>query len=351
MKENSFNSKLTNGISIVICTYNGVSRLGPTLKSIFSLQIDACIDWELIIIDNASNDNTSQFCENLIQEYGFTAKSRVVLESRVGCNHARRRGIDEAQYNWLLFCDDDNHLFPDYIQKAWPILTKNPSIGALGGQGIALFEETKPKWFDKYSQSFAIGPQSSKDGKININRAELYSAGTFFRKEVLLRFFDSNFTCLLVGRKGNEIYGGEDVEFCLLVQLLGYEIWYSSQLKFYHFMPKARMTWPYYLKLKGGISSTSAYFVSYTPFFKKAKSTIVSFCFAYLRNYLFFHLVWIHFLVRSKIQPSRYSQEKLELGKVINRRKAISYRTNFRETFWHFSQLKQVLKVLEAIDV
>ena len=117
MKENSFNSKLTNGISIVICTYNGVSRLGTTLKSIFSLQIVACIDWELIIIDNASNENTSQFCENLIQEYGFIAKSRVVLESRVGCNHARRRGIDEAQYNWLLFCDDDNHLFNAIYDK------------------------------------------------------------------------------------------------------------------------------------------------------------------------------------------------------------------------------------------
>ena len=50
-------------------------------------------------------------------------------------------------------------MFPDYIQKAWPILTKKNSIGALGGQGIALFEETKPAWFDRYSHSFHTGPE------------------------------------------------------------------------------------------------------------------------------------------------------------------------------------------------
>ena len=340
---------LPDGVSIVICTYNGVSKLEPTLKSIFSLQIDKSIPWELIIIDNASTDNTTPFCENLVTKYGFFEKSRIILEPLVGCNHARRRGIDEAKYNWLLFCDDDNHLFPDYIQNAWPILQSNTKIGALGGQGIALFEETKPEWFDRYSHSFAIGSQAGKDGKINQRNAELYSAGTFFRKDILMHYFKAGFSCLLVGRKGKEIYGGEDVEFCLLIQLLGYEIWYSSQLKFYHFMTKARMNWLYYLKLKEGISSTSAYFASYMPFFKKGKPTNLSFFLTYIWNYIFFHLVWLHFLFRSIIQPSRYSQEQLDLGKVINRRKAFSYRSNFRESFLHFKQLKKVLKVLKII--
>jgi glycosyltransferase involved in cell wall biosynthesis len=348
MKEYSLEKQLPDGISIVICTYNGGSRLEPTLKAVFSLETNTSISWELIIIDNASTDNTTPFCEDLIEKYGFVEKTRLIFEPLPGCNHARRRGLNEAKYKWLLFCDDDNHLLPDYIQKAWPILTKNPSIGALGGQGIALFEDYKPEWFDRYSQSFAIGPQATKEGKINIRNAELYSAGTFFRKEVLMCYFDSGFSCLLVGRKGKEIYGGEDVEFCLLIQLLGYEIWYNSQLKFYHYMTSERMNWPYYLKLKDGISSTSAYFASYMPFFKKGKPTIVSFCFGYLSNYIFFHLVWLHFLVRSKIQPSRYSQEQLELGKVINRRKALSYRSDFRESFLHFKQLKKVLKILNS---
>ena len=338
---------LPDGISIVICTYNGVSKLEPTLKSIFSLQIEESIDWELIIIDNASTDTTADFCKKMIQEYGFVAKSRVILESKVGCNHARRLGMDEAKYKWLLFCDDDNHLFPDYIKNAWSILQKNPLIGALGGQGIALFEDTKPEWFDNYSPSFAIGPQASKNGKINVNRAELYSAGTFFRKEVLMRYFNANFSCLLVGRKGNEIFGGEDVEFCLLLQLAGYEIWYSSELKFYHYMPKARMTWSYYLNLKGGMSSTAAFFVSYLPFFQNKAISNSGFYSAYLKNFIFHHIVWLQFLIRNKIQNKRYTSEQSDLGKVIHKRKAQSYRTNFKNTFSHFKQLKRVLGVIK----
>ena len=346
MITNRVSTNLPNGISIVICTYNGVSKLEPTLKSIFSLQIDKSIDWELLIIDNASTDKTAEFCENLIQEYGFESHSRILLESKVGCNHARRRGIDEAKFKWLLFCDDDNHLFPDYIKNAWSILNSNPLIGALGGQGIGLFEDTKPEWFDRYSHSFAIGPQSIKGGKIKIKRAELYSAGTFFKKELLMHYFDANFNCLLIGRKGNIILGGEDVEFCLLIQLLGHEIWYSDELKFYHYMPKARMTWEYYLKLKAGMSSTSAFFVAYIPFFEKRAINNLVFYITYCRNFIFHHLVWFNFLLKSWIQPNRCGEEKRELGKIILKNKALSYHSNFKSTFSHFKQLRKVLNVI-----
>lgn len=344
---NRESTNYSNGISIVICTYNGLSKLEPTLKAIFLLQKEESIHWELLIIDNASTDNTADFCKKLIHEYGFESHSRIILESKVGCNHARRRGIDEAKYNWLLFCDDDNHLFPDYIQKAWSILNANPLIGALGGEGIGLFEDTKPEWFDRYSHSFAIGPQSIKDGRIKVKRAELYSAGTFFKKELLMQYFDANFNCLLVGRKGNVILGGEDVEFCLLIQLLGYEIWYSGELKFYHYMPKARMTWSYYLKLKAGMSSTSAFFAAYIPFFEKETISNAVFYKTYCRNFIFHHLVWFNYIVKSWIQPKRYSNEQLELGKIILKNKALSYHSNFKSTFSHFKQLRKVLSVIK----
>ena len=338
---------IPNGVSIIICTYNGLSRLEPTLKSIFSLQIDDSIPWELLIIDNGSTDNTSRFCLDSIAKNSFEHKSRVILEPMVGCNHSRRRGLNEAKYKWLLFCDDDNHLFPDYIQKAWPILQSNSKIGALGGQGIALFEGNKPAWFDRYSKSFAVGPQGGLDGKLGVKNRKLYSAGSFFRKENLMSYYDNGFEPIMEGPKGNELTRGEDTEWCIMIELIGYELWYLNSLKFYHFMTEGRMNWKYYLRLKDGIASGTAKFAPYTPFFKKQTPNYISFFATYSSNYIFFHLVWLHFLVRSKIQPSRYSQEQLQLGKVINRRKALSYRSNFRESFLHFKQLKQVLKVLK----
>jgi glycosyltransferase involved in cell wall biosynthesis len=51
---------LLNGISLVICTFNGASRLKPTLEAIFNQEDQHQIPWELIIIDNASTDETAK---------------------------------------------------------------------------------------------------------------------------------------------------------------------------------------------------------------------------------------------------------------------------------------------------
>ena len=334
--------QIPNGVSIVICTYNGVDRLGPTLKAIFSIDISSTIAWELIIIDNASTDNTSEFCRNIIKEYGFSEKVSVVYEPLAGCNHARLRGLKVSKYKWLLFCDDDNHLFPDYIHIGWEILENNSSIGVLGGQGIALFETFKPEWFDRYSKSFAIGPQNYLDGKLQNNKSKLYSAGSFFRREALLVYYSRNFNTIMTGPKGTELSRGEDTEWCMMIELMGYELWYSHNLKFYHFMTNARMKWDYYLRLKAGISSGSAKFVSYTPFFNNTPHLFYFFL-EYFNKTLFHSLIWFQFLIRSRITPGRYSKEQLEIGKIINYRKAFSYWNNFRETYRHFKQLQKTL--------
>jgi glycosyltransferase involved in cell wall biosynthesis len=46
-----------NGISIIICTYNGKQKLEETLLAI--LKLEATFSWELLIVDNASTDDTA----------------------------------------------------------------------------------------------------------------------------------------------------------------------------------------------------------------------------------------------------------------------------------------------------
>jgi glycosyltransferase involved in cell wall biosynthesis len=335
---------LPNGISVVICTYNGVARLQPTLEAIFTQKVDASIPWELIIIDNASTDGTTAFCQSLIDQYQFNDITRIIFEPKQGCNYSRLRGLNETNYKWLLFCDDDNHLFPDYIQKGWDILQQNESIGVLGGQGVALFESEKPSWFEQYCRSFAIGPQAKKEGQLQNRFTKLYSAGSFFRKEALMFYYNQHFSTIMVGPKGNELTRGEDTEWCFLIQLVGYDLWYSSDLKFYHFMTNGRMTWEYYLRLKAGIASGVGKLHSYEPFFKKKNPSKFEFIFSYLNALLTSNINWLQFSLRKKIQTARYSKDQLAIGNIINIGKARSYRNNFSEAYQHFKQLKRVLK-------
>ena len=336
---------LSKGVSIVICTYNGVERLQATLESIFSLKIPSDIAWELIVVDNASTDNTSNFCKKIIDKHGFQNHATIVYEPNPGCNNARLRGLRETKYTWLLFCDDDNHLFPDYIEKAWTILEKTPEIGVLGGQGIALFESEKPDWFEKYAKSFAIGSQASRDGIIDNTFTKLYSAGSFFRKEALMYYYDRNFHTIMVGPKGDDLTRGEDTEWCILIQLQGYRLCYSSELKFYHLMTTSRLSWPYYLKLKKGISSGIAKLESYTLFYKNNYPTNFNFVLLYTRLWLYYNFIWLQFVLRSKIVPNRYNQQEKELGSIVNYTRAASFRKHFKVTYHHFKQLKKFLSI------
>lgn len=336
---------LKKGISIVICTYNGVKRLQPTLEAIFKQEFEANIPWELIIVDNASTDNTSEFCRALIESSGFKQPYKIINEPLQGCNHARLRGLKEIQYSWLLFCDDDNHLFPDYIQTGWNILESQPQIGVLGGQGIPLFESTKPDWFDYYSASFAVGPQYQKNGVLPFNeKRKLYSAGSFFNANHLFAYYDKNFTTIMTGPKGNELTRGEDTEWCIMIQLLGFDLYYSDKLKFYHFMTNSRMQWNYYLALKKGIASGVAKIFSYNSFLKKKQISNLTFCINYLINCLYFNFMNWQFHVRKKIIPSRYTLQELAIGSRVISSTAKAYRKDFLISFNHFKQLKKYFR-------
>jgi glycosyltransferase involved in cell wall biosynthesis len=321
--------------------------LHPTLLSIFLQQTIVEIPWELIIVDNASTDDTAEFCRNMIQSNSFENKSKIVFESKQGCNHARLRGLMEVQYKWLLFCDDDNHLFPDYLEKAWKILNNNELIGVLGGQGIPLFEDQKPDWFDKYSKSFAVGPQSKTDGKIAIaDKRQLYSAGSFFRKDALMKYYQNGYSTIMVGPNGKELTRGEDTEWCLMIQLVGYDLWYSSELKFYHYMSKERMTWQYFLKLKAGIAAGESKLHAYHLFLHSSAPSYLQFYFSYFKSLLFYNAIWIQFRVRSIIQKSRYSEEEKSLGRAVNSTKAKTFLQDFLNERSHFTRIKKIMKQL-----
>jgi glycosyltransferase involved in cell wall biosynthesis len=327
------------GISVVICAYNSSSRIEPTLRSLFAQHLPG-VPFEIIVVDNASTDHTALLCNELRERFSFKGRFNIVTEKQSGLNYARLKGLQTSLYNWVLFCDDDNHLFPDYLQTAWNILNGNESIGALGGTGIPLFEEEEPGWFVRYGHSFATGEQSAADGKLTQKPAELYGAGTFFRKDLLLRIFENGFETIMTDRKGAQLVSGGDVEWCYLVQLAGYEIWYSSQLKFYHLMPAGRMKWEYYLRLKQGIASGTAKLYAYLPFFKTKNPSVIAFWTLYLRHSFLSLLLWIHFAIRKKIQPSYYNNEQKKLGEVVLTAKLKSFISNPLISYHHFKKLK-----------
>jgi glycosyltransferase involved in cell wall biosynthesis len=240
--------KMSNkGLSIILCCYNSVNRLHKTLQALSKQNIHSSIATEIILVDNNSTDATSLVSQELWKTFGNSFPLYVVLENEPGLAHARQKGINTASYQYILFCDDDNWLYPNYAQGIYDILDSDTAIAACGGRGNAVFESAEPAWFKHYAEAFATGPQdiTKEHGSITC----LYGAGIGVNKKHLQQLHACGHQAFFKGRTGKHLSSSEDTELTYAFVLMGYKLVYNEKLCFDHFMPAARMTKQYLLKL------------------------------------------------------------------------------------------------------
>lgn len=107
------NAKKINkmAISIIIPSYNRAKLLQKTLSSITA---QTSSDWECIVVDDFSKDNTKEVVEDLIKS---NPKISYYLNShKKGAQGARNTGLDHAKFQWVIFFDSDNYMHPDFIE-------------------------------------------------------------------------------------------------------------------------------------------------------------------------------------------------------------------------------------------
>ena len=310
----------------------------------FSQRVYSSLPWEIVIIDNASTDNTAEFCLKQKIQLKFEGNFRVVLEEKQGANHARLRALREARYKWILFCDDDNHLFVNYVQRGYDYLKNEKKIGALGGKGIPLFEDKKPPWFDRFSHSYAVGHQSNFNGRIQAFPASIYSAGSFFNKEALLKILDGDFSTIMIGPNEKQLTRGEDTEWCYLLQMKGYDLWYLDELNFYHSMTASRLKWEYYLRLKEGISLGTALTFTYIFFLKSKNKGIFFFLINYVISWLKALLVRSKFFFKKLFCSGIIQNKEYEVGEIILKAKLRSYSNNLIKALKHYRSILKAVK-------
>ena len=267
-------SVVTPGISIIICFYNTGEKIIPTLEHITRLNTNGISGLELILVNNCSTDNTPELIhETLKNEH--TIPWKIVNESKPGLTNARLKGINEASFDLLLFCDDDNQLSEDYLVIGSEILHSNDKIAVLGGKGIPVSTVDIPEWFEKEQIFYACGPQFTQTGRVIGSRNVVYGAGMFVRSKYWQEICERGFLPISSDRQGGALSSGGDSEMCLAFQIAGYHIWYDDRLIFQHFIEPRRLTVAYLIELKKGMS-TSRFFTRYYLDFLIGKHITVS---------------------------------------------------------------------------
>lgn len=252
-----------NGVTVIVCCYNSAKRLPETIKHLAYQNVPPEIPWEVIIVNNASTDNTVEVAKNEWAKYKREVPFKIVDQPKPGLSYAREKGIEVSRFEYLIFCDDDNWLDENYVKNAFEIMESNTKMGALGGTISAVYEEEPPSWFYQYTGYLAIGDLKQESGEATSIPGFLYGAGICLRKQALNQVNKIQKLNLLSDRKGNELYSGGDSELCFKLRLSDWILWYSKELKLKHHMPKERLNWDYIKKLFYGFGKSGIYLLPY----------------------------------------------------------------------------------------
>jgi glucosyl-dolichyl phosphate glucuronosyltransferase len=241
MNKDSFKTRPLS-VSVVICTYNRSASLRATLDSLAQASSPPGLDWELIVIDNASTDQTRAAVKESRRSLG--TKLRYVFEPKHGLSYGRNRGIREARGEIILFTDDDVT-----AEEHWLVHMKQAfdrfGCLAVGGKVIPLWAGPKPAWFEEegpYSMakaivSFDLGSQPCE------TRVAPFGANMGFKQEAFAKYglFRTD-----LGRTRDGLMGGEDKEFFSRLLDHNERLVYTPNAIVYHPVPRERTRRSYF---------------------------------------------------------------------------------------------------------
>lgn len=121
-------------VSIIIATYNSSKTIRQALDSVVNQTIT---DWECIIIDGLSNDNTI----DIVKEYEKdNNKIRYISEKDNGIYDAMNKGVVNAKGEWIYILGSDDELLPDGLEK---LLQNSSDYDLIYGDFIGIYPSGK----------------------------------------------------------------------------------------------------------------------------------------------------------------------------------------------------------------
>jgi hypothetical protein len=161
-------------VSVVIPTYNRASYLIEAVESVLA---QTYRDFEVIVIDDGSTDNTPEVAS------GFPPEVKYFRQENQGQSASRNRGIKLAQGEYTIFLDSDDVLLENTLQKSVTFLDEHPEAGFCGGQFYTIDENGRP-----LRQKKPRGPRATfiRAGKDEITHL-LVGTGGMHLSTVLIR--------------------------------------------------------------------------------------------------------------------------------------------------------------------
>jgi len=236
-------------ISVVICTYNRSAYIRDAMESLY-LQTLSKDQFEVIVVNNNSTDDTEQICKNYISSHPDIAIV-YLNESKQGASFARNTGASLSKSSLLCFMDDDAIADADYLQRIVTFFEEHQDAGGLGGRIIPKYIPEEPKWMSHFVSSLV--------GHFHYSESVTEFAAQKFPLEsnMIIRKLDfdqiKGFNTSLPGVMGTLRIGGEGKDFFFRLKELGRTIYYDPNIRVQHVVETSKLTKEYLYRVASGI--------------------------------------------------------------------------------------------------
>jgi glucosyl-dolichyl phosphate glucuronosyltransferase len=240
------NSSVTNStrITVIICTYNRARGLAKALESVAASELPTSVEWDVLVVDNNSSDQTRQvvedFCHRYPSRFGYS------FEPQQGLCNARNAGILKARGEILAFMDDDVTVEPTWLQNLTAPLHGGEWAGA-GGRTLPSLTCSLPPWLaieEPYNLGGALAALFDiGDKSVELDRSP-YGTNMAFRKSVFKKYggFRSD-----LDRCADSLLSNGDTEFGRRLMAAGERLRYEPSAVVYHEVPEKRLHKQYFL--------------------------------------------------------------------------------------------------------
>ncbi|MBW4672283.1 MAG: glycosyltransferase [Cyanomargarita calcarea GSE-NOS-MK-12-04C] len=226
-------------ISAIICTHNRDTYLGAAIDSL--LAQDFAGDFEVVVVDNASSDRTSEVVEQRLSN----PRLKYIYEAVVGLSVARNTGAKASSGEIIAYLDDDAVASQGWLQILYSAYQDNSKLAIAGGKVTLLWQQDiqPPTWLSP-GLAANLGAYDLGDRLVYIENPGLTPRGLNYsiRRSFLEKIggFDPN-----LGRVGKNLLSNEELQMTELALEDGWQVAYLPEALAAHNVAPERLkrTW------------------------------------------------------------------------------------------------------------
>ncbi|HAC66078.1 MAG TPA: glycosyltransferase [Cyanothece sp. UBA12306] len=228
-------------IVAIICTHNRDRYLGDAIDSLLAQD---CQDYQVLVVDNGSTDDTAQVVQSRLPH----PRLKYVYEPILGLSVARNRGAKETDAPIIAYLDDDAIASPQWLRVLVEAYNRNEKLAIAGGKVTLIWPDniSRPGWISD-DLAGGLGLYNLGDSIVSITDPNLTPRGLNYslRRSFLEQIggFDAN-----LGRVGKKLLSNEELYMTELALQKGWQVAYLPDALVAHNVAPERLKKDWFLR-------------------------------------------------------------------------------------------------------